>query len=92
MLKGSSGHANCVQLLADSPARQARRGELLKQKQSLLQGQALLDDLAAKYGDAMTPRFAKQAHTTADLTLRRSVFRSASEDMDDITYGGHPRH
>ncbi|KAF2117059.1 P-loop containing nucleoside triphosphate hydrolase protein [Lophiotrema nucula] len=50
-IHGEHGHTNCVKLLAEPAHRLADRQKLLSQRQALLEGQKILDELEAKYGD-----------------------------------------
>jgi hypothetical protein len=82
LLTHHQGHANCVRLLADNPARQARRTDLMRERAALVEGQHQLDELDKKYGDGFMD-------LPAEGTLGIGEGSLDEDNMDGISYGSH---
>src|SRR6266568_4264369 len=88
----STGHNNCIQLLAEDPQRERRRMALKKKRQAMIEGQACLDALDRKYQNVASSQpsvFANFSPTplhgfgSGSSRTRSSVYGS-SVVMDDM--------
>jgi hypothetical protein len=79
----TAGHKNCVRLLADNPVRDARRAELTRERDSLREGQRVLDDLVRKYGDSSMTRPVFGTPTKSTGPPRHQAYVSSPLGEDD---------